>query len=92
MHTIKPIDREAIVKAAKETGAIITVEEHSIMGGLGEAVAGVTAEECPVPVTRIGVDDRFGYSASAKQILQDFGLCSDNIAQKAREAAARKAK
>ena len=92
MHTIKPIDREAIVKAAKETGVIVTVEEHSIMGGLGEAVAGVTAEECPVPVIRIGVDDRFGYSASAKQILQDFGLCSDNIAQKAREVAARKGK
>lgn len=79
IHTIKPIDRDIIIKAAKETGRIITVEEHNIIGGLGEAVCAVTSEECPVPVTRIGVNDRFGYSGPAVDLLKLFGLCQDNI-------------
>lgn len=67
IHTIKPIDRELVIKAAKETGRIITVEEHNVIGGLGDAVCEVTSAECPVPVRRIGVYDQFGYSGPAKE-------------------------
>ena len=74
MHTIKPIDKDIIIKAAKETGKIITVEEHNIIGGLGEAVAAVTAENAPVPVYRIGVEDIFGHSGPAVGLLAEFGL------------------
>lgn len=79
IHTIKPIDREIIIKAAKETGKIITIEEHNVIGGLADAVCEVTSSEYPVPVTRIGVNDTFGYSGPAKELLQIFGLCEDNI-------------
>ncbi|MDE5792164.1 MAG: transketolase family protein [Oscillospiraceae bacterium] len=79
MHTIKPIDEEIICKAARETGKIITVEEHSIIGGLGSAVAECVCQNCPVSVTRIGVNDVFGYSGPAVDLLKDFGLCSENI-------------
>ena len=78
IHTIKPIDRELIAKAAKETGRIVTVEEHNIIGGLGEAVSAVVCEECPVPVTRIGVNDVFGHSGPAVDLLKEFGLCADH--------------
>lgn len=81
IHTIKPIDEEIIIKAAKETGKIITVEEHNIIGGLADAVCQVTSSKCPVPVTRIGVEDKFGYSGPAKELLEIFGLCKDNIAK-----------
>lgn len=79
IHTIKPIDRELIVKAARETGRIITVEEHNVIGGLADAVCEVTSSECPVPVRRIGVYDRFGYSGPAKELLDIFGLTAPNI-------------
>ncbi|MCL1866624.1 MAG: transketolase family protein [Oscillospiraceae bacterium] len=79
IHTIKPVDREIVVKAARETGKIVTVEEHSVIGGLGDAVCGVLAEECPVPVKKIGVNDRFGYSGPAVDLLKEFGLCKSNI-------------
>ena len=79
IHTIKPIDRDIIVKAAKETGRIITVEEHSVIGGLGSAVADVVTEECPVPVIKIGVKDVFGHSGPAVDLLKEFGLCAENI-------------
>ncbi len=79
MHTIKPIDRDIIIRAAKETGKIVTVEEHSIIGGLGEAVCGVVCEECPVPVIRIGVNDCFGCSGPAVELLEKFGLGVNNI-------------
>lgn len=79
IHTIKPIDRDIIVKAAKETGKIITVEEHSIIGGLGSAVGDVVLEECPVPVIKLGVKDVFGHSGSAKDLLKEYGLCAENI-------------
>lgn len=79
IHTIKPIDEEIIIKAAKETGRIVTCEEHNIIGGLGEAVAGVVTEHYPVPVTRIGVNDVFGHSGPANQLLKDFGLSAENI-------------
>jgi transketolase len=86
IHTIKPIDREAICKAAKETGLIITAEEHSIIGGLGSAVCEVVTECCPVPVVRVGVSDIFGTSGPALEVLKHYGLSADNIAQKAKNA------
>lgn len=79
IHTIKPIDRDIIVKAAKETGRIITVEEHSVIGGLGSAVGDVVLEECPVPVIKLGVKDVFGHSGPAKDLLREYGLCAENI-------------
>ena len=79
MPTIKPIDRDIIVKAAKETGKIVTVEEHSVIGGLGSAVCDVVCEECPVPVIKIGVNDEFGCSGPALELLKKFGLSSENI-------------
>ena len=79
MPTIKPIDRDIIIKAAKETGKIVTVEEHSVIGGLGSAVCDVVCEECPVPVTKIGVNDEFGYSGPAVDLLKKFGLSAENI-------------
>ncbi len=79
IHTIKPIDKELICKAAKETGKIVTVEEHSIIGGLGSAVADCVTECCPVPVTKIGVNDEFGHSGPAVDLLKEFGLSSENI-------------
>ncbi|WP_407384481.1 transketolase family protein [Ruminococcus sp.] len=79
IHTIKPIDREIIIKAAQETGRIITVEEHNVIGGLADAVCEVTSAECPVPVRRIGVNDQFGYSGPAKELLDIFGLTAPNI-------------
>lgn len=79
IHTIKPIDREIIIKAAKECAQIITVEEHNVIGGLADAVCEVTSSECPVKVTRIGVYDRFGYSGPAWELLEKFGLTETNI-------------
>jgi len=86
IHTIKPIDRDIIIRAAKETGKIITVEEHSVIGGLGSAVAEVVTETVPVPVIKIGVQDKFGHSGPAVPLLKEFGLCSDNIVKVTKEA------
>ncbi len=86
MATIKPIDRDIIVDAAKKTGAIVTAEEHSVIGGLGEAVAGVVAETTPVPVLRVGVEDTFGKSGPALELLEIFGLNAENICAKAKQA------
>lgn len=77
--TIKPLDEELVVKAAKECGAIVTCEEHSILGGLGEAVAAVLGEQCPIPMRRVGVRDVFGHSGPAWELLEQFGLRSDAI-------------
>ncbi len=85
IHTIKPIDREIVIKAAKECGQIITVEEHNIIGGLADAVCEVTSSECPVKVTRVGVQDRFGYSGPAWELLEKFGLTENNIGKVIRE-------
>lgn len=79
IHTIKPIDRDIICKAAKETGRIVTVEEHSVIGGLGSAVAEVVTECCPVPVYKIGVNDVFGHSGPGGDLLKEFGLSKENI-------------
>ena len=85
MATIKPLDEELVLKAAKECGKIITCEEHSIVGGLGEAVCSYLSEHYPVPVRRIGVNDTFGYSAPAAELLKIFGLNADYVAEIARE-------
>lgn len=90
MATIKPIDREIIIDAAKKTGAIVTAEEHSVIGGLGEAVAGVVAETKPVPVLRVGVEDTFGKSGPALELLEIYGLNAENICKKAKAAIANK--
>ncbi len=84
IHTIKPIDREIIVKASKETGAIVTAEEHYIMGGLGSAVAEVVCEEAPCPVKIIGTD-RYGKSGTPAALFKEYGLTAENIADKAKE-------
>lgn len=86
IHTIKPLDRELICKCAKETGVIVTAEEHSIIGGLGSAVAEAVTECCPVPVVKIGVNDEFGHSGPAADLLKEFGLFAENIALKSKEA------
>lgn len=85
IHTIKPLDEALILKAAKETGRIVTVEEHSVIGGLGEAVASLVSEKCPVPVKKIGVNDVFGHSGPAKELLQAFGLSAENIVKVVKE-------
>ena len=85
MATIKPIDEELVIRAAKECGRIITVEEHNILGGLGEAVAGVTAEHAPAPVHRIGVRDEFGHSGPAVELLKQFGLTAEHIAAQTKD-------
>ncbi len=90
IHTIKPIDREIIIKAAKETGAVVTAEEHNIIGGLGSAVAEVICEESPVPMLRVGVEDKFGKSGAVLPLLEEYGLTKENIAEKARAAIAKK--
>ena len=79
MPTIKPIDEEIILAAARECGRIITVEEHSIIGGLGEAVCSVVSEKLPCLVHRIGVQDQFGHSGPANEVLRDYGLSAENI-------------
>ena len=86
MATIKPIDRDIIVDAAKKTGAIVTAEEHNVIGGLGGAVAEVVAETVPVPVLRVGVEDTFGKSGPALELLEIFGLNAENICAKAKAA------
>ncbi len=90
MATIKPIDREAIVRAAAETGLIVTAEEHNIIGGLGSAVTEVVCETCPVPVVRIGVNDEFGKSGKAVELLKKYGLCAENIVRTVKQAMEKK--
>lgn len=82
--TIKPLDEEIILSAARDCKRIVTVEEHSIIGGLGEAVCSLLAEKYPVPVKKIGVNDEFGHSGAAADLLKQFGLCAENIAVQAK--------
>ena len=86
MHTIKPLDHELVLKAALETRCIVTSEEHTVIGGLGSAVAEFLSEHCPVPVVRHGVYDEFGRSGEAKAVLKAFGLTPEGIADKVRRA------
>ncbi len=90
MASIKPIDEEIIIKAAKETGAIVTAEEHSVIGGLGSAVCDVICANYPVPVVKVGVEDVFGKSGPALEVLEKFGLTAENIVAKAKQAIALK--
>ena len=83
--TIKPLDEEIVLQAARDCGKIITAEEHSIIGGLGEAVCALLSEQCPVPVKRIGVNDEFGHSGPAAALLKQFGLSAEHIVEVARE-------
>ncbi len=85
MSSIKPIDEEAIVKAAKETGAIVTCEEHTVMGGLGSAVAEVVVRKCPVPMAMVGTEDVFGQSGKASEVLKVYGLTPEHIALEAKK-------
>lgn len=78
-HTIKPMDQQTIIEAAKKTGAVVTAEEHQVMGGMGSAVLEVLAQNCPVPVKMIGIMDRFGESGEPDTLMKEFGLVSDNI-------------
>ena len=85
MATIKPLDEELVIAAAKKCGKVITCEEHSVIGGLGEAVCGVLAEKCPTLVRRIGVNDEYGHSGPAVDLLKQFGLSADHIVEVAKE-------
>ena len=86
IHTIKPLDKDILVKAAKETGAMLVAEEHSIIGGLGSAVCEAVCEECPVPVVRFGMNDEFGRSGSAAKLLEMYGFTAENFAKLAEKA------
>ncbi len=90
MATIKPLDEDAVISAAKETGAIVTAEEHSVIGGLGSAVCDIVCEKCPVPVLKLGMNDRFGMSGPAAELLDKFGFRAKNIAEMAKKAIALK--
>ena len=84
-HTIKPIDKATLIEVAKKTGAVVTVEEHQLMGGMGSAVLEVLAQNCPVPVRMIGVDDRFGESGAPDVLMKAFGLTSNHIIEAVKE-------
>ena len=86
MHTVKPIDKDMIIASAKKTGAVVTAEEHNVIGGLGSAVCEVLAEACPVPVLRVGVEDTYGRSGKVPELLEIYGLTAEKIAQKAKKA------
>lgn len=85
IHTIKPIDEDILVKAAKETGAIVTAEEHNVIGGLGSAVAEVITDKCPVPIKRVGVKDKFGKSGKPNELLKMYGLTAEEIVNNVKE-------
>ena len=86
IHTVKPLDTELLTDAAKKSGAIVTAEEHNVIGGLGAAVCEALAESCPVPVLRVGVEDQYGRSGKVPELLELYGLTAENIAAKARLA------
>lgn len=86
MSTIKPIDEELIIESAKRTGAIVTVEEHNVVGGLGSAVSEIVSENYPVLVKKIGINDVFGQSGKPKQLMEEYGLTVENIINKVKEA------
>jgi len=90
MHTIKPLDDKCVISAAQETGALVTAEEHSVIGGLGGAVCELTAENCPVPVKRVGLADVFGQSGAPAELLAEYGLTPAAIVRAVREVIARK--
>ena len=85
IHTIKPLDEDLVVAAAKETGKVVTVEEHSVIGGLGSAVCDVLSEKAPTKVMKIGINDTFGESGPALELLKKYGLDTDSIYEKIKE-------
>jgi len=85
IHTIKPIDKDIIIKACKETGAIVTAEEHSVVNGLGSSVSDVASQNYPTPIKMVGIDDKFGKSGKPELLLQEYGLTAQNIANKVKE-------
>ena len=87
MHTIKPIDKEAIIRAARETGTIVTAEEHQVNTGLGSAVAEVVVQNHPVPMAFVGIHDRFGESGTPRQLMEKFGLTASAIAEAGKQLA-----
>jgi transketolase len=90
IHTIKPLDADLIAASAAKTGAVVTAEEHNVIGGLGGAVCEALAEACPVPVVRVGVEDKFGMSGKVPELLAEYGLTKENIIAKAKKAIALK--
>ena len=90
IHTIKPLDTELIAASAKKCGAVVTAEEHNVIGGLGGAVCEALSETCPVPVMRVGVEDKYGRSGKVPALLEAYGLTKENIAAKAKAAIALK--
>jgi transketolase len=90
IHTIKPLDEKTIRRAAQETGAIVTVEDSSIIGGLGRAVAELVSESCPIPVIRVGVRDRFGQTGTMEELAVEYKMSSADIVRAAKEAIRRK--
>ena len=90
MATIKPLDNQAVIQAARETGAIMTIEDHTIFGGLGSAVSEVVVQNCPVPMELVGIQDRFGESGDPELIYRDHGMDVDSIVAKAKALVARK--
>lgn len=86
IHTIKPLDKDLVLKAARETGAIVTAEEHNIIGGLGAAVSELVSEEHPVPVVKLGVEDQFGHSGKAEALMERYGLTMENLVKKVERA------
>jgi transketolase len=90
IHTIKPLDEELLIASAKETGAIVTAEEHSVIGGFGAAVCECLSANYPVPVLRVGVNDAYGRSGKVPELLEIYGLTSKNIAENAKKAIALK--
>ncbi len=90
VHTLKPLDAETVLAAARETGALVTAEEHSVIGGLGSAVAEVLSENCPVPLKRVGIQDVFGESGKPDELLVKYGLTAQAVAQAALDAMAMK--
>jgi transketolase len=90
ISTIKPLDNALITEMAQKTGAVVTAEEHNIYGGLGSAVAEVLVETCPVPMARVGVEDKFGESGLPDELLEKYGLTAANIAAKAKAVVAKK--
>ena len=85
IHTIKPLDEEIILTSAQKTGKVVTVEEHSVIGGLGSAVCDVLSEKLPTPVTKIGIQDVYGHSGPALELLKEFGLDSEGIYRRTKE-------
>lgn len=90
VHTIKPLDVEAVIEAARRTGALVTAEEHSVIGGLGGAVAEAIGENYPVPLKRVGMPDKFGESGAPAELLEKYGLTPNSLAAAVKDVMARK--